>query len=281
MILYFNGDSFVAGSELADDLLPDYPGLKPFVHPFTVNIKGAHWKWYGKVQGEREKRVLELAKIERERCFAGKVAKATKFITYNKGLGGSSMDRIVRTSVTDLIEIKKNNPNIPIQAFIGITNPHRFELGIHNTTDNEYWKCYNLLNILERSATAEILDSIIKYKITYETNYHNLINFYKNVIFLNEFCKVNAIAINWIACRHNHQDLAYWERDFTDYKDLIILKEYANLTFAVDMLKIAYSLGNENIHCPGGHFGQPVHDFVAKEIIKIINGINRNKESSI
>ena len=72
-------------------------------------------------------------------------------------------------------------------------------------TPAKYWKCYNLLNILERSATAEILDSIIKYKITYETNYHNLINFYKNVIFLNGFCKVNAIAINWIACRHNHQ----------------------------------------------------------------------------
>ena len=47
MQLYFNGDSFVAGVELADDILPEYPGLTSWIEDVTIRNKiySGHVEW--------------------------------------------------------------------------------------------------------------------------------------------------------------------------------------------------------------------------------------------
>jgi len=282
MFLYFNGDSFVAGAELGDYILPNYPGLGFYKFPYNVDRKSKHWKWHEQVHDIRLERKHELEKLERDLCFAGLVSKKVRLSFLNRALGGSSMDRIARTTVSDLIQIKKSNPDKKIFAFVGITNPQRFEVGIHDPVYDEYWQSVNLLNIFLSKSRQEEIDPVIKYKLTCETNYHGLVNFYKNIIFVNDFCKTNNITLTWIGTNVSIEHLNYWQRDFLDYSDLTTLKEYANLKLTIDMYKIALSLSDRPVLCPGGHFGQPVHDFAAGQIIKIINGMDVTfSESSV
>ena len=102
-------------------------------------------------------------------------------------------------------------------------------------------------------------------------------NFYKNAIYIQEFCKSNDIDLYWIAVNFNHYSSTM--NDYSNHTDLLALMEYANISPIIDMNEIAKSMTNKKILCPSGHYGQPVHDFIAHEIIKIINGIEKVSSS--
>jgi hypothetical protein len=267
MILYCNGDSFVAGVELGDDILPEYPGTQDFDAPTSV-INLAK-EWILKTQNHthpwaamRQELFTQIFDIERSRAFPNKISKLLNLPVINNALGGSSMDRIARTTIDSLIELKRENEDII--AIIGITEASRSELANFNECyNNEYSTRWVDMSLGYVNEGVKPLEAVRNYKLRYETDYHCQINFYKNVILLQDFCKVNHIPLFWVNpgftnLSNSHPDT-----------DLLNMKNYANLTCIVDMVEIARKI-NVNVRCPSGHHSEVVHDEVAKIIASIL-----------
>lgn len=271
MLIYCNGDSFVAGVELADDLLPDYPGLSDFGNP---SEKAREWiantynpkHHYSKI---REERCKELIQVEYSRAFPNKLHEILNVPVVNHGLGGSSMDRIVRTTITSLIELKKTHDNII--AIIGDTDCNRSEVPNYESFDYEdavgfakYWQC---LSSNYHMSNREPLEPLIEYKLRYEKNYHSLVNYYKNVIMLQDFCANNNITLYWLESYGRGEIVP--ESQYDNDTCLTNLKEYAGFKYTIRMSESAEKIYN-NVLCPSGHYGENVHTDVANILATII-----------
>ena len=205
MQLYCNGDSFVSGCELADDILPDYPGLLPWP-PHTKQhelhkewLRKSHSSTFYQTPNGRGNKSSEINRLELERAFPNKVHNMTGIPVINRALSGGSMDNIVRNSITDLYNLKKENPNKQIIACVGTTYPGRWEIA--NDQDGQHdlhkrpqdWICIS--GIYSTNADSDYMRDMRKYKAIYEKDYHQLVNFYKNIVLLQDFCKLNELDL--------------------------------------------------------------------------------------
>jgi hypothetical protein len=287
MRLYFNGDSFVAGVELGDDILPEYPGLATswwsntfwgIPHPTALENK----KWLAKTYDNnhpfaklRQQHTEYMQSLEFDRAFPNKVAQITDLPVINHALGGSSMDRIARVSLLDLYKLKQEYPKEKIVAIIGTTHPSRSEiindkLGVtdyHKTYQD--WICISATYKVE--GQGEYVDTLCRYKILYEKHFHSLVNFYKNIILVKDFCKINEIDLYWIAT-HDTVNRNYNVEPYLSERPILsMMKEYAKLEYYLDMKD--YLNKDSATMCPGWHFGENVHQLVANDIAALINKI--------
>jgi hypothetical protein len=274
--LYFNGDSFVAGVELGDDILPEYPGLHGYDVQNSTKLKYKEWcdnshnpKHYSnQYRVENFKKITEL---EYERAFPNKVHKLTNLPIVNHALGGSSIDRIIRTSLIDLYKLKQENPNDKIIAFIGTTSIDRSSVPNNNIGhtdmlgfDIDYYciaKGYSNTN-------DEYIEDMRKYKILYETSYHSLINFYQNIMQLKYFSEKNNIDLHFISAFNGIEQFKNIETTFLNRPLLKMYESFLDFNYTLNMKD--YIDGSKNEICPGGHFGEPIHDKIANDIVKII-----------
>jgi hypothetical protein len=262
MIIYCDGDSYVAGSELGDILLPDHPGFVPIGIPKHIERERYNWtrRTYGNGDLSFMRRQLynEIEKLEKEKAFPNKIAKKLNVEVINAAVGGSSMDSILRRTLSNLITLKdKDN----IVAFISTTDPWRFELPTLNDT-NSPWTCVTV------DSKNEQVAEVFKYMVSANKNYHSLIRYYKNIISIQDFCKVNNIKLFFLDRNTTNQI----ESEFENYEDYINLKKYANFKVDLDMSqeKIRTIFKTENIICPGHHYNENVHEYIANELIKLL-----------
>ena len=263
MIIYCNGDSFVSGSELIDHIYGnDHPGFfkEPQLH---LNPKIRDWFNHNLKHSSLSFSVREP--LEKERTFPSKIHSMTNINVINDGLGGSSMDRIVRTSITKLTELI-NTDEQEIVAVIGTTEMNRFELP--NTDIN--WTCapHNI------STTPELREAILKYYAINETDYHQYVKFYLNVIQLQDFCKVNNIKLYWLRALpesgvQGGPTVHEFISNLNENNDLVQLVKYAKFKYTLSMEELASQV--EYPYCPGGHFVEEVHELVAKKIIELLH----------
>lgn len=269
MHIYCNGDSFVAGVELADELLPGYPGMTVF-HPDHIrkDEKDPGFKWYmesfhSKSFEIRQALVNEISRLEKERAFPNQLRKFLNASVINNALGGSSMDRIARTTLTDLYNLKKLYPYDPIIAIIGTTHYGRSE-----HAKNNGWTCVSVTSA--RLFNDEISESHLKQKIIYENDYHWMMNFYKNIILIQDFCKVNDIKLLWIAASDNMLTDFKFDMDAFISEDIMVYSKYANLMYTLEMFKCLDVFEGQPVICPGGHLGPNVHEYIAARLAKKI-----------
>jgi hypothetical protein len=283
MLLYFNGDSFAAGVELADDMLPDYPGCFtwPLDHTYAdpITRKAKNWlddshKGTHPSNKIRMSIVHEMTQTELARAYPGLVHKMTGIPCMNKSQGGSSMDRIVRVTIADLIRLKKEDPNRKLVAFICTTYIERSEipnnlppnLDMHG--DPQDWA--SISSTFRQDDHDQMIENIRKYKVLFETQYHSMLNFYKNVVLLQDYCKLNDVELHWITAGENIRTTV--DNSRKDRNDLKSLMDYANMRVTISMRDIIEKeLVGQNTMCPGGHFAQPVHDRTAEKIVDILN----------
>jgi hypothetical protein len=275
MILYFNGDSFCAGVELGDYILPDYPGVSD-AHNHIVRQLNRQWisktydpshPWYK----ERKSSQHKLIDIEYERAFPNKIQQTLNIPVVNRALGGSSMDRIVRTTITNLIEYKKSNQDVI--AIIGLTDCGRSEIANHQYSSyidfvgwHSHWTDISLGHVLSGQDEVE---PVRQYNLRYQTNYHCQVAFYKNIILLQDFCKLNDIPLFWISTGFSNIEFKDVEDGYKNASDLLNLIEYANLECLLDMTEIANEI-NFNVICPSGHYSEVVHTEVANRIVTML-----------
>ena len=134
MIIYCDGDSYIAGTELGDDILPEYPGCLPIYHSKKDLVNNRRWLDRTNDNGDlsqiRNQLREKIGFLEKERAFPKKIAKKLNIEVVNAALGGSSMDAICRRTLSNLIKLKdKDN----VVAVVGISDPWRFELPNSNS----------------------------------------------------------------------------------------------------------------------------------------------------
>jgi len=261
MIVYCNGDSFVAGVELGDSILPEYPGAVPFNASNDIRAKNKQWidKTYDKSHAWsaiRHDNGPLIRLDEKNRAWPNKLGSLLGIPVINSGLSGASMDRIARTSISDLIALKKQHERIV--AIIGTTEPGRAELA-----NEEYiWRDIILHINYEHDS---LLNSLVKYKICNETEYHHMVNFLKNVILIKDFCKLNDIELLWLTPIGD--PILPVEPNRQDYQDLL---EYADFKPSIDMFNIAQACGLPDVILPSSHWSESVHTLVAQELSHLI-----------
>jgi hypothetical protein len=281
MLLYCNGDSFVQGTELADDILPGYPGLLPW--PPNTPQHEQHKEWLAQTNAPtifthsngRGSKMLDINRLELERAFPNKVHIMTGIPVTNRAIAGGSMDHIVRNSITDLYTLKKENPNEQVVACVGTTYPGRWEIANDQLGNHDLhmrpqdWICVS--GIYCTASDNDYLRDMRRYKAMYETDYHQLVNFYKNIVLLQDFCKLNEITLHWIATFDNVLKQPGPTNGYAERPDINVLMEYANLNYTVDMREIMETeFAGQSVICPGGHFGEQIHHRIAEEIVKIL-----------
>lgn len=291
MLLYFNGDSFVAGVELGDDILNVYPGKASYpmnnTDPNSIHVRNKKWLVNTNTPGHplfKERMTVrnKLDKLEFERAFPNKVHQLTQLPVINHALGGSSMDRISRTTVSDLCDLRKEKPDEKIIAFIGTTYPNRTEIPAAISVSRGMDPHGHVFNWDSVSPTYQILQSkevedLIKYFALRQTNYHAAVNFYKNIILIQDYCKLNDIQLYWIATHDNIVTEYVIESHVRDQYDLFALREYANLHYSVDMKDFLPEFNFEDVLCPGGHFSEPVHERTAEKIVEILKKYEQHR----
>lgn len=293
-LIYTNGDSFVAGVELADDFLPKYPGTLDWPWPSpkdgfdgitsedlyreTKHEQAKQWlkKTYTpghRFEELRNARAPMILKLEYERAFPSILQSRTGIKVINMAIGGASMDRIVRKTMSDLITLKKDHENIV--AIIGTTHCFRYEMSSDQQLSENFlgehtaWQCLSTGYRLPYQDYSNV-EKVLDYKLMYEDRYHSVINFLKNVIMLQDFCKVNNITLYWVSTNVDITDdidvIGHKYRKLSDLKNFI---EYANFTHAVYMRDIAQEI-KEGVLCPSGHYSQIVHQKTADQLYNIL-----------
>lgn len=281
MIIYCNGDSFTSGTDLADYLLPGYPGGTPMGSqgtgqqtPSIEICKNWHKNTYDNSHQLGKLRQIKMKEIQNEefnRAWPNKLHNLSGYPVINNAQGGSSMDRIARTTVSDLISLKEEHANII--SIIGLTGIDRSELPSAYKSKSQMW--IDLIH--HRPHLHPAYAPIFDFKLQYETDYHCYTNFYKNVILIKNFCSVNNIRLYFVLPMPLPSH--HWRCDESvlpnpdvklSYIDIKNLKNYANLVPDIDMTDIATSCKLPEVYTPGGHFAESIHKIVADKLFNII-----------
>jgi hypothetical protein len=99
-----------------------------------------------------------------------------------------------------------------------------------------------------------------------------MLNFYRNVVLLQDYCKLNDIDLYWISGGENIHTETDNRLEVNFRNDLLALMDYAKMQIAISMQDIAeHELYNQLSMCPGRHFAQPVHDRTAEKIVNILS----------
>ena len=289
MIIYCNGDSFTSGVDLADYLIPGYPGGTPMcpweTGPQTPDVREAD-NWHKNTYDNshqlgklRQTKMKAIRNEEFNRAWPNKLHNLSGYPVINNALSGSSMDRIARTTVSDLISLKEEHANII--SIIGLTGIDRSELPGYrrSLTGSSFSSWVDIIH--HRPGLHPDLASIFDYKLKYETDYHCYINFYKNVILIKNFCSVNNIRLYFVLPLPLPPK--FWQSGYkphpldvdakfsvTDIESIKNLENYANLVPDIYMTDIATSCKLPEVYAPGGHFAESIHEIVADKLFNII-----------
>ena len=290
MIIYCNGDSFTSGVDLADYLIPGYPGGIPMSGSWvsgqqTPDVREAvnwHKNTYDNSHQLGKSRQTKMGAIRYEefnRAWPNKLHKLSGYPVTNNAQSGSSMDRIARTTVSDLISLKEEHANII--SIIGLTGIDRSELPTSGRpwTGSSFSSWVDIIH--HRPNLNPDFAPIFDFKLKYETDYHCYTNFYKNVILIKNFCSVNNIRLYFVLPLPLPPK--FWQSGYkphpldvdakfsvTDIESIKNLENYANLVPAINMTDIATSCKLPEVYAPGGHFAESIHEIVADKLFNII-----------
>ncbi len=138
MNIYCNGDSFTAGEELLDHILPDWPGYRS---TGSILVKDTDYQW---LYVRRKKAydvfgsIEQLLKKEKEESWAGQINKIDNNISViNGAIGGSSIIGIANRTIIDLTNYRDKKFDF---VFIQLTSPNRIGFYNSNLPENYFLK---------------------------------------------------------------------------------------------------------------------------------------------
>jgi hypothetical protein len=146
--IYVNGDSFPAGAELADHLLPGYPGLSTMQNfSFNQQWGDKKYKEIDKLQGGP----VYFHSIEKQLAWPGVLNSVYGVNVINGSMSGASITGIAFRTCVDLLEIYSKGCSVD-NVFIQLTSLERIEI-FKNTPDNRYFDDLPIVTILSTPST--------------------------------------------------------------------------------------------------------------------------------
>jgi len=146
MNIYVNGDSYAAGFELADTVLPSFPGFQSAMNRNNNNY--ATWALDRKNEGVKYYGSAELLiKAGKDLAWPAELTKINPNIkVYNGAKTGASITGITNRTIKDLIKHRNNNIKFDY-IFIQLTSPDRYEFHDANATNVDYVQDGAIINI--------------------------------------------------------------------------------------------------------------------------------------
>jgi hypothetical protein len=299
MIIYINGDSFPAGSELADFLIPEWPGFLSKKQRVSLNKK---IKSYEITRHERFQQYVNVVSVEKSTTpiafFNNRVkgsdilcniiwkrekelswpAQLKKFDSnleiMNNSLGGAGIAGICQRTILDIFKLKKEG-TIPDIVFVQLTSTIRQEIySIENdafmyemplTEDAEFFKDEHRALVKEIMKLYEPCHYLFKYLHCLgflNESVKSLTGKYPvllDSVFLNQILSDIEFFYSYIETLPNNFVI---HRDFQSLVDISRIKDTESRT----MYEIATE--TEFSECPMGHLSQEVHDKFSKYIYK-------------
>ena len=260
-IIYCNGDSFVAGDELADhEFFDDHPGLLSVSDSNEKKRIAAEWrrKSCRTRDGETNRKLREL---ERIKAFPNRLQEITGIPVINDAVGGASFERIARTTITSLIDLK--NEYSEITAIIGLTCPDRFEIPsrhqLRGFDENlPEWDCINPAWEDLKGQDGRLIN-LINYQRIATTKNFRYTRLYLNMILIKDFCELHNIRLLWLE--------AGWHFPEENPGYASNLREYIDFHSSGNMGTLGHLL-DTNALCADGHWAEVVHHKFAKELSK-------------
>lgn len=278
VVVYCNGDSFVYGDELGDDLISGHPGY----YDYDLIDTEAYRKWLGdshtpghKLYIERNDKNHFIRHKNQKLSFPNKIKQLTGFEVINKAVYANTQNRIARQTITDLHQLKKEYSG-KIAAIIGTTSIGRIEIPYNinyedkkNLTYVDAWKNIMLPRPIGHGTNhyEKSVNNLIEFYNHYYTDYHLLVEFYKNISSITNYCKLNDISLFYVTGHTTvEQTLKFDTKNLQDYNTLV---EISELNYAVKLDDIARTI-NKNVMCPGRHFSEIVHQHAAERLVELI-----------
>lgn len=149
MNIYCNGDSFTAGGELLDFLLPEFPGYRKEGDPFFIvnQLTKSEKEWYSnriRLNLEKYGSMENFENAQRAAAWPKQLEKIdTSLNVNNAGSCGSSILGIANRTILDLLESKRKGIYYSY-IFIQLTAANRIEIFDSEKPDD--------LFLIERSA---------------------------------------------------------------------------------------------------------------------------------
>ena len=250
--IYCIGDSFTAGTELADK---DYYGsLYPgYLTASTADdVKRAQYRewWFKNTSRVNISGILN--KKEKEIAWPSKLGNILQATVTNAGCAGKSMQYIADTMVSDIIKLN-HRPDLVIVQF---TDPVRLEFTV---ADNPFTLFLTMK--LDQMPIQEQLRQILLQIETDKSLYHRWL---MQIVKIKDFCDANNIPLLLV-------DSINVTKPYLDkFADLSHLESYISQP-SISMMDVALGMNrNSLIFAAGGHFTEIVHDKFAAELSKII-----------
>ena len=274
MLIYCNGDSFAAGSELADHIL--YPGVLPPLE--TVKVAREARDFNGMIKRAMElcksKKVIDEAlnrsnfdvqTIERSLAYPARLGEIFSAEVINSAIGGSSMQSIAYRTIVDL-QNQTAAGKRPDIAVIHITSPDRFSWFINYA--GEPYSIQSILLSMADSVEEPHAKNLCKLYINNESERERLLRYYYDIVNVKSACTYFGIPTVFVTTIY---PLGYFFKSEVLHNSLPTDAEFctlsaaADLQFPIDLIECEIALDTDYIH-PVGHFTKPVSDRFAENI---------------
>lgn len=302
MLIYCNGDSHSAGSELADDLYPGWPGFSvdniinsekklftasknliqhKFINAANINIlemKCLPDIYDNKIETHYQtvQSVLEI--IEKYRAWPNQLHLIDSEIkVINEARGGAGMTGICQRTVVDLIRLKSENIKVDkvILQLTSTSRPEIYDIDIHEFmyerpigSDRQFWKeedDYIIAKSIEKKYTTH--DYLIKYLYTLCSAVEaikSLTGDYPLIVdsFNIEYIKSDIFSLD------THFKIKDIKQNLDRFSALLTGSRINNI-FLPTMMEVSKEV--EFAFCVMGHFSVDVHKKFAEVIYENIN----------
>lgn len=269
VLIYCNGDSFVNGYELADDLIEDHPGYYDFDQRHNAELTKPYSDWYSKTMDGnhylgkiRNSLSEQIIKDQESKAFPNIMHKKTGLDVINAAVSylGNSQPSIARNTIADLFQLKQKYKKII--AIIGLTSIDRIIVP-HNENN---WQNKMLTNTNSKTNNhyEEKVNQLLEFYTHYYKDYHLYYEWYKNLYLIKSFCDQHNIVLLWTSGLEEIIEKGNYKNS-----DIIALSQVLDLQYDVHLSKIAKEI-NEKVICPGYHYSGVVHEKAADQFISLI-----------
>jgi len=286
--LYFTGDSFTAGSELADDYFVEWPGLLDYEDRMYRNPENIE-KWLKSVSNLvdclPEDEFKKFDAIEKQRVWANIVSRELGVKHFNGASGGSSLEAMLHRSVIHFKELEKQNI-FPSLAVVQLTDVFRIG-GFYDTINMSRrfrGSFRNKFDVSYMLNTFAVNMKAAQFYIGSEGNFGIWIRYLNTLSLINNFFLAKTgklpIFVDVYLQTMRGEELNELIKNAGDNKDFQnLLEESRILTLQdteLDMSKFQRELNkNEENHklklwSPGGHFSPLFNEMFGIHAAKII-----------
>ena len=267
MKIYAVGDSFTAGSELMDwKYYTDFPG---YMTAAQEHVKNQYTEWHKKkpwlhtlLGGHHSKQFHQAIEEQKNLTYANQLSQILDRPVINHGLGGCSLDTIVRNLTMYL-----DSATEPHVVFFQPTNPARWCQYYENT-----WRNFIAGNC-ENNVSVEF-QKWMQLKIVLENTYSWTMAWWLNIksalaqlqthAMVQDFYILDSGVLTWIETQIKENEQEYYRDDLGPR----VLKMLDH-DIGPHRIKFTYD-HDEDVICPGGHLNHIVHRRLAEELADIL-----------